>query len=375
MTPNAWKVGDNPFPDTCDLLPDPGGHIEWLMQRRHGIGSSDCAAALGMSRWSEATPWHLFMDKTGQFPLESADTEAAEWGRRLEPAIRQAAADRLGMQVQTVGGLANRERPWMRASLDGVLVDNGTPVILEAKNTSIYLAEEWDDQIPDAAELQVLHAMAVTGAPHAYVAGLVGGNRLVVRKVERDQELIDHIITVEAELWGRVQRYRWAQERIVDLDLYATVARALEPALTARDTVDSIVGASSATDVDEVVLDEDAAAKAHEWMDQYGDAQVLEKQAAEMKAEARNNLIRLADGHAVIAEVNPDPDSDDPTRVIARVQRGNFAKSRFIEAHPDVADVTMHKIEVLDVDALKREHPDLYRQFQSRSIRAPKKGK
>lgn len=376
MTPNAWKVGENPFPDTCDLLPDPGGHIEWLMQRRDGIGSSDCAAALSMSRWSDATPWHLFMDKTGQLPLESADTEAAEWGRRLEPAIRQAAADRLGMQVQTVGGLANRERPWMRASLDGVLIDNGEPVILEAKNTSIYLAEEWDDQIPDAAELQVLHSMAVTGASHAYVAGLVGGNRLVVRKVERDQELIDHIISTEAELWGRVTGYLLEASNIaLGVDDLEEISRRYEPALTARDTVDSIVGASPRRDVDVNLVDGDTAAKAREWMRQYGDGQVLEKQAAEMKTEARNNLLRIADGHAVIAEVNTDADSDDPTRVIARVQRGNFAKSRFIEAYPDIADVTMKKIETLDVDAIKREHPDLYRQFQSRSIRAPKKGK
>lgn len=320
------------------------------------------------------TAWTLFQEKTGNLPLDSGTSEASEWGQRLEPVIRDSAAERLGVEVRVCGGLASRERAWQRASLDGVLVMNdGLFVPIEVKNTSAWLQADWsDDQIPDRAELQVQHQMAVTGAPYGYVAGLLGGNRLVVRKVERDQELIDHIINVEAELWGRVQRYRWAQERIVDLDLYATVTRALEPALTARDTVDSIVGASSATDVDEVVLDEDAAAKAHEWMDQYGDAQVLEKQAAEMKAEARNNLIRLADGHAVIAEVNPDPDSDDPTRVIARVQRGNFAKSRFIEAHPDVADVTMHKIEVLDVDAIKREHPDLYRAYQSRSIRAPK---
>lgn len=371
----------NPFQESTDILPahDTGtldGRIAWLQQRREGIGSSDCSAVMGLNPWPDATPWHVFMDKTGQTPLDDGrDTEQMEIGREVESAIVRIVARRLGVEATTLPAVANRDRPWQRSNIDAVLWTDDGPIPFEAKNTSEYLLAEWVDQVPDHAELQILHTLDVTGAPYGYVGGMIGGRRVVFRRIDRDEELLAHIRATEAELWGRVQRYRWAQERIVDLDLYATVTRALEPALTARDTVDSIVGASSATDVDEVVLDEDAAAKAHEWMDQYGDAQVLEKQAAEMKAEARNNLIRLADGHAVIAEVNPDPDSDDPTRVIARVQRGNFAKSRFIEAHPDVADVTMHKIEVLDVDALKREHPDLYRQFQSRSIRAPKKGK
>ena len=378
---SEWKdgAGWNPYPDTCDLLPTPEDKIAWLVQRRQGIGASDCAAALGMDHYT--TAWTLFQEKTGNLPLDSGTSEASEWGQRLEPVIRDSAAERLGVEVRVCGGLASRERAWQRASLDGVLVMNdGLFVPIEVKNTSAWLQADWsDDQIPDRAELQVQHQMAVTGAPYGYVAGLIGGNRLVVRKVDRDEELIDHIISTEAELWGRVCDYyaarRQYDEGVLDLDEFERIARALEPALTARDTVDSIVGASPRRDVDVNLVDGDTAAKAREWMTQYADGQALEKQAAEMKTEARNNLIRLADGHDVIAEVNPDPDSDDPTRVIARVQRGNFAKSRFIEAYPDIADVTMKKIETLDVDAIKREHPDLYRAYQSRSIRAPKGGK
>lgn len=373
---NAWKSGANPFPETCDMLPTPASHIDWLMQRRDGIGSSDCAAVLGMSRWDDATPWHVFMDKTGQLPLlDHIDSEAAEWGHLLEPAIRQAAADRLGLDVQLCGGLANRSRPWQRCSTDGVLIEDGTPVILEVKNTSVYLAEEWDDQIPDAAELQVLHAMAVTGASHAYVAGLIGGNRLVVRKVHRDPELIDYIITTEGALWDRVAKYHEliAGVEYIDDDLEAEL-RALEPPLSSRDTMSTIVGAAPKRDAEVLMLDAEQAAVAREWHQRYLDAGAAEKAAKAEKAEARNNLARIADGYDVIAEaVDDHADGEPDHKVISRVGLSTFAKTKFVELYPDIADVTMKKVEVLDVDALKREHPDEYRRCQARVVRGPRK--
>lgn len=371
----------NPFADTTRLLPafdldTLDGRISWLKQRREGIGSSDCSAVLGMNRWADATPWHVFMDKTGQLPLDDGrDSEQMEIGREVESAIVRIVARRLGVDHYGLPALANLDRPWQRSNVDRVFVTDDGPIPFEAKNTSEYLLSEWTDgQVPDHAELQILHTLDVTGAPYGYVGGMIGGRTVVFKRIDRDPDFLEHIRTVEGELWSRVSAYLLeASNMALSVDDLEEISRKYEPALTSRDTVDSIVGASPARDVDMIVVDDETAAKAREWMTQYADGQALEKQAAEMKTEARNNLLRIADGHAVIAEVNPDPDSDDPTRVIARVQRGNFAKSRFIEAYPDIADVTMEKIETLDVDAIKREHPDLYRQFQSRSIRAPKR--
>ncbi|QPO17043.1 RecE-like exonuclease [Gordonia phage Dexdert] len=385
----------NPFADTTRLLPafdldTLDGRISWLKQRREGIGSSDCSAVLGMNRWADATPWHVFMDKTGQLPLDDGrDSEQMEIGREVESAIVRIVARRLGVDHYGLPALANLDRPWQRSNVDRVFVTDDGPIPFEAKNTSEYLLSEWTDgQVPDHAELQILHTLDVTGAPYGYVGGMIGGRTVVFKRIDRDPDLLEHIRTVEGELWSRVSAYLLeASNMALSVDELEEISRKYEPALTSRDTVDSIVGASPARDVDMIVVDDETAAKAREWMTQYADAQLLEKQAADMKAEARNNLVRIADGHAVIAEqvetiTHPDMDLDDyqhqadqpDHKVIARVQRGVFAKARFIEAHPEVADVTMKKIEVLDTDALKREHPDLYRQFQSRSVRGPRKG-
>lgn len=320
------------------------------------------------------------MDKTAQVPLDDGrDSEQMEIGREVEGAIVRIVARRLGVDHYGLPALANRARPWQRSNVDRVFVTDDGPIPFEAKNTSEYLLSEWTDgEVPDHAELQILHTLDVTGAPYGYVGGMIGGRTVVFKRIDRDEELLEHIRGIESELWGRVCDYyaarRQYDEGVLDLDEFERIARALEPALSARDTVDSIVGASPRRDTDTIVVDADTAGQAREWMRQYGDAQVLEKQAAEMKAEARNNLVRIADGHAAVAEAGTDDETGEPIeRIIARVQRGNFAKARFIEAHPEVADVTMKKIETLDVDALKREHPDLYLQFQSRSVRGPRK--
>lgn len=375
----------NPFQEATDLLPafdldTLDGRIAWLQQRRNGLGSSDCSSALGLNPWPDATPWHVFMDKTAQVPLDDGrDSEQMEIGREVEGAIVRIVARRLGVDHYGLPALANRARPWQRSNVDRVFVTDDGPIPFEAKNTSEYLLSEWTDgEVPDHAELQILHTLDVTGAPYGYVGGMIGGRTVVFKRIDRDEELLEHIRGIESELWGRVCDYyaarRQYDEGVLDLDEFERIARALEPALSARDTVDSIVGASPRRDTDTIVVDADTAGQAREWMRQYGDAQVLEKQAAEMKAEARNNLVRIADGHAAVAEAGTDDETGEPIeRIIARVQRGNFAKARFIEAHPEVADVTMKKIETLDVDALKREHPDLYLQFQSRSVRGPRK--
>ncbi|AMS03039.1 exonuclease [Gordonia phage Leonard] len=372
----------NPWADAVDLLPlydtsTTAGMVAWLEQRRDGIGSSDCSAVLGMNKWDDATPWHVFMDKTGQLPLDLGDSEQMEIGREVEGAIVRMVARRLGVDyVRGLPGMVSRVRPWQRTNLDAAftITDDG-PIPFEAKNTSEYLLEDWVDQIPDHAELQILHSMAVLDAPYGYVGGMVGGRQIVWRRVDRDPELIDHIITTEFAMWQRIAKYREliAGVEYIDEALEAEL-RALEPPLTARDSMASIVGAAPKRDAQVLMLDDEQAAAAREWKARYDAAGEAEKAAKAAKAEARNNLARIADGHDVIAEAVDDHADDAPDhKVIARVGLGTFAKTKFVELYPDIADITQKKIEVLDVDALKREHPDEYRRCQARVVRGPRK--
>lgn len=343
------------FAEHADWLPvvgsgDPAdpGHIDWLLQRREGIGSSEASAVLGLSRY--ATALDVWLDKTGQIPLSDADNEAMRWGRLLEPVIRSQLADRLGLTIVEVPPLVSRARPWQRANLDGVVVDDPEgPAVVECKNTSHFLAEQWaDDQVPDHAELQTQHSMAVTGATHAYVAGLIGGNRMVWRRVERDPAIINAINENERVLW---------EEHVLT---------GVAPPVVARQDVASMLRAITPQD-EPLVVSPQQEMEVREYLADYEWGREAEAFALERKRKASNSLVWLAQGAPEV--------QTEAGEVLYRLQRGNFAARRFTEAYPEVADVTMKKIETLDTAALKREHPDLYRQFQSLSVRQPKKKK
>lgn len=344
------STGYNPYEMRARLLPTPADETAWLIQRREGVGASDCSAILGLSTVEGVTPFNTWLDKTGQIPLGSVDSEIMFWGRRLEPTIRDTAAERLGYDVRLIGGLASRDRDWQRASLDGVLLTEDGPIPIEVKNTNQWLAKDWaDDQVPDHAELQVQHQMAVTGAPYAYVAGLVGGNRLVVRRVDRDNELIGHINAEEEAFWRHC------------------VART-EPPIIARDSLAQIVGAAGRPDDDgPLLLDPDDAAEARRWVEAYQQATVEEKAAKAKKTEARNNLVWLAKGHAEVCDL-----AGDVMHTLFKLQRGVFAAKKFVEAEPDLAPLFERKVTVVDTAAIKAEDPDLYRRYQSISVRMPK---
>lgn len=345
--PNAWKSGDgNPFPDFATAIPEPADHIAWLIQRREGVGASECAAVLGMDRWQ--TAFTVWLDKRGETPLTAADNEPMYWGRILEPVILQAAAERLNAELTQCAGLQSISRPWQRASLDGVLHIGGQPIPIEAKNMSQYRSTEWaDDQVPDAAELQLQHQLAVTGAPYGIVAGLIGGNRLVTRTVERDDELITHINREEHQFWRNV------------LD-------GTEPPIVARDNIATILGAAEPADTQERILDPLTTIHARRWADAYTAATAAEKAAKDAKAEARNNLARLAGNHSTLLAV-------DGTTVIARLQRGVFRGKKFAIDYPDKSALYQKKIEVIDTAAIRTELPALYRAYQAVSVRLPKK--
>ena len=94
----------------------------------------------------------------------------------------------------------------MLANLDGVCEHpvHGT-CIFEAKTTSAYNSDKWDETIPDEYLLQIQHYMAVTGYKGAFVAVLIGGNTFKWRFIERDEEIISMLIQLESEFWQQVQ--------------------------------------------------------------------------------------------------------------------------------------------------------------------------
>ena len=184
---------------TTNMLRD-----EWLAIRAKGIGSSDAAAAIGLSSYKCALS--LWLEKTGRQPSEDlSNKEAVVWGTVLEPVVAKMYAERTGRKVRRVNAvLQHPEHAFMLANLDReVITEDGTGV-LEIKTAGFYSAQLWEDGVPVAYQCQVLHQLAVTGHAWADVAVLLGGQEFRIYRIERDDDKIADLIQREAQFWSCV---------------------------------------------------------------------------------------------------------------------------------------------------------------------------
>ncbi len=170
---------------TYKILPSfPQGSSEWHEARTHGIGASDVAPILGLSKWS--TPLAVWHEKRG-VPNE-IDPHLAYFGHALEPVIAQWIRDEHPEVGPVTDGIAVRslEWPWLNASPDRMA--GGAPV--ELKTSSAYSKADWTDGIPLAYQAQVQTQIAVLGASHGWLAVLHGGNSPELYRVPRDDQFI-----------------------------------------------------------------------------------------------------------------------------------------------------------------------------------------
>lgn len=177
---------------------------EWLQIRSTGIGSSDAAAAIGLSSYKCSLS--LWLEKTGrQLPEDISEKEAVVWGTVMEPVLAKMYAERTGRKVRRVNAvLQHPEHPFMLANLDReVITENGTGV-LEIKTAGFYSAQQWDDGVPVAYQCQVLHQLAVTGHAWADVAVLIAGQEFRIYRIERDDDKIADLIQRESQFWSWV---------------------------------------------------------------------------------------------------------------------------------------------------------------------------
>jgi putative phage-type endonuclease len=178
---------------------------EWLGHRASGIGASEAAHLLG---WGWGSPLELYSRKLGLL-AEKEDTEAMWWGRELEAKVAQRYGIVTARWYAMEGNLIrSSEFPFAIATLDAWTRDHQTanPWPLEIKTASAFVAEDWEHGPPPAYLAQVQWQMMVAGSTKASVACLLGGQRLVWCDVERDEGMIDRLVTAGAEMWDRIQR-------------------------------------------------------------------------------------------------------------------------------------------------------------------------
>lgn len=174
-------------------------HQEWLEDRRKGIGGSDVATILGLNKYKSV--YQLWLEKTDQVEVTSAQSEAAYWGNTLEEVVAEEFSKRTGKKVRRRNRVFEHSKyPFLRANIDRDIV--GENAVLECKTANQYLANEWDeDEIPIQYICQVQHYMNVLNLDYVYFAVLIGGQKFIWKKMERDQELIDMITEKLVEFW------------------------------------------------------------------------------------------------------------------------------------------------------------------------------
>lgn len=321
----------------CHALPPTTSRHEWLLQRQNGIGSSDASAIAGLSTWE--SPYSLWEIKTGRAPLDppvdDRTRELREWGHRMEPVIRQATADHLGIEIHKPDVAYQRiEHPWQFANLDGETDD---PRICEFKNVHGQNRKEWIGQIPDHAEIQVHHAGLVTGIRHAIVAGLIGGSQLIVHEIELNANILEMLHDMEQRWWQHV-----LDDTEPPIDGHVRTMEAITREWAHKPGSQEI-----------------AAIDIQDHWEAWREADEAEKAAAKRKRQALAHIAALMDGHQTITTGK---------RVWARAQRGRLNMTLLNEHHPDlVAEYTRKP--AFDLDAFKADHPDIYAQHQHTSIR------
>ena len=249
---------------------------QWLRLRRRGIGGSDAGAVMGVSPYRSIL--ELWMDKTGQLALEETESEAAYWGKTLEPVVREEFAKRSGLSVQPVPFLLQHDKyTFMLANLDGMVDDPAYGrCVFEAKTSSAYKAEEWENGIPESYYAQLQHYLAITGWNGAYIAALIGGNDFLYRFIPRDETCIQMLIQKEAVFWNYVQE------------------RKMPPADGSKATAEFLKREYSKASQDStVILD----IQNQKWLDQYLEANAEVKAAETRKKEAENNIKLLMGKH------------------------------------------------------------------------------
>ncbi|WP_367189897.1 YqaJ viral recombinase family protein [Burkholderia sp. Ed8] len=181
---------------------------DWLSVRKSGIGGSDAASAVGLNPYKSQL--ELWLEKTGRdADLEKPDpkdtTTPVYWGTLLEPIVAAAYTQQTGNRVRKVNAVLRHPFiPFMLANLDREVIGADVQV-LECKTAGINGAKLWREGVPEYVELQVQHQLAVTGKQSAHVAVLVCGQQLDVHRIDRDDDLIEKLIELEARFWQYVE--------------------------------------------------------------------------------------------------------------------------------------------------------------------------
>ena len=176
---------------------------EWREARKSGIGGSDVASIMGISKWS--SPLEVWLVKTGQAePADLSGNEKVEWGTRLEPIVAQKFAENHPefKVLRKNCTMVSRERPWAFANIDREVRSPDGRGGLECKTVGYRSADHWVFGTPDYYLAQIQHYLSVTGWDWWWCAVLIGGQEYREYFIQRDEEDIKAINAAVDMFWN-----------------------------------------------------------------------------------------------------------------------------------------------------------------------------
>jgi len=176
---------------------------EQLQARKKGIGGSDAAAVCGLDIYR--SPLDVFLEKTGQ--VESQDIShknCIKYGNFFEDFVANLYAHERGVIVRKCNKtLVHPRYEWMIANIDRRVV--GQKLVLECKTASVFGAKQWgeddSDYIPDNYLMQVAHYAAVCDVPKVDVAVYFTDHRFKICTYNRNLKLEKQLIEIERNFW------------------------------------------------------------------------------------------------------------------------------------------------------------------------------
>ena len=171
--------------------------------RNAAMTGTDAGIVMGVNPHASAT--QRIKEKRGEIEPENlAGKEAVEWGLIHERNVAKKFGERMGLKVQMVSRtVKSKEWPIAHGHIDAKIV--GKPWLLEIKTTHEFKAKEWGaeftEEIPPAYYYQILHYLYCTCYEKAYCAVLIGGNKMRIYEIQRNEKRIEELIKEEKKFW------------------------------------------------------------------------------------------------------------------------------------------------------------------------------
>lgn len=182
---------------------------EWLARRKKVVTSTEMAALFGLSEWE--TPFGLWHRKKNGIERAFKETDRVYFGRKLEPVIAEAYAERTGVVVEPDNEFREKDgigasydfKAWRSAGVDEPLeIKTADPLIFKDKfihDGDIVL------EFPFVYELQFQTQLLLHHRDQMAIAVLVGGNTFYHAVRTSDEKVQAAIKEKVAEFWASTE--------------------------------------------------------------------------------------------------------------------------------------------------------------------------